>query len=453
MAKKKVTTKKQVAEAPAPVKLKHTGDRWLWFVLVLVLALAGWVVYNNSRTLRKITAQVIPVLPGVARKAVGGKVVSVEVVRTYSAQEVTALEKQNYGNDALPVRYPVTELLIKYTSLDTDNSQIQEYARVYIPRTDNDAKIPLISLAPGTTGIGDECAASLEQPLVANWGNYESHAAAYAGQGYAVVITDYEGMRDSTRIHHYMIGELEGRAVLDAARAAYSLSDYKGLDPGQLFLAGYSQGGQAVAWADQIAPNYAPGLKVAGIVAFAPVSDIFETMADPLNGSTTTWFGPYLLVSFADYYHQTFALDSILQPQWAPNLRADVLSHCINTVTKFWPNPQTVYTPGFIADLKDPALFKADYPELNSDIAQNQPWQVPTGTPKLINQGQKDVVILPAQQSKLLPTICEGTGPVQLQYYADATHYTVMVKSFKDTLAWMTKVSAGQPLSTSCAGT
>lgn len=453
MAKKKVITKKPAAAVPAPARARRPRDRLLWLTLAVVLVLAGWVIYTNSRAVRRVTAQVLPSIPGVPHKPSGGKIVSAEVVRTYSVQEVTALERQNYGNDSLPVHNPVTELLIKYTSLDTDGSEIQEYTRAYIPRLTTDAKIPMLALAPGTTGIGDACAASLEQPAVANWGNYESHAAAYAGQGYAVVIPDYEGMRDSTRIHHYMVGQLEGRAVLDAVRATYSLSDYKNLDPNQLFLAGYSQGGQAVAWADQIAPSYTPKLNVTGVVAFAPVSDITATLAGPLGGSTTTWFGPYLFVSFADYYHQTFPLDMMLQPPWIPNLRSDVFGHCINTVTKFWPNPAAVYTPAFLADLKDPAAFQTNYPDLARDIAQNQPWQLATGTPKLINQGQKDNVILPAQQAQALPTICRGAGPVQLQYYADVTHYNVMVKSFKDTLAWMTKATAGQPLTTSCVGT
>lgn len=436
-------------------KLRHKrpSDWWLWALLLAVAAAAIWVNYDNGRTLTKV-GNILPSLPVITHKAVAGKVESQEVIRNYSGDEVNALARQNYSNDYLPAKNPITKVLMKYTSIDTSGQQIEEYARVYVPRAANLTNIPVIVLAPGTTGIGDECAASLEDPAKANWANYESHAAAYAGQGYVVVIPDYEGMRDSSRIHHYMVGALEGRAVLDAARATYALADYRDkLDRGQLFLAGYSQGGHAAAFADALAASYAPDLHIAGLVAFAPVSDVAVTLSDVTRGSTLDWFGPFILVSYSDYYKQSFALGSILQPRWIPTLKSDVLAHCINSV-KYWPTaPDQVYAPEFIDALKNNQLLSTNYPDLYSDIAQNQPWQTPTATPKLINQGDKDSVILPDQQDKVLAKICLGTGPAQIQHYADATHYTVMVKSFKDTLAWMTKVAANQPLPTACVKT
>jgi len=449
----KLDTKPKVVKADTRRQFKRPKDWWLWVILLIVAAAAIWVSYDNGRTLSKVST-LLPDLPVVTHKAVGGKIESEDVLQNFSGDEVNALAHQNYdAADYLPSKNPVTKLLIKYTSIDATGQQIDEYARVYMPRTADITSIPVIVLAPGTTGIGDECAASLEDPAKANWANYESHAAAYAGQGYAVIIPDYEGMRDSSRIHHYMVGELEGRAVLDAAKATYSLSDYKNLDPNQLFLLGYSQGGHAVAFADEISKSYAPNLKITGLVAFAPVSDVAASLSDVTRGSTLDWFGPYILVSYSDYYKQNFELSTILQPKWIPNLKTDVLSHCINTV-KFWPTtPDLLYTPEFVNALKDNTLLSANYSDLYSDIAQNQPWQVPTATLKLINQGGKDNVILPDQQTKVLPQICQGTGTVQLQPYADATHYTVMVKSYRDTLAWMAKAAAGQSLPTSCVKT
>lgn len=450
---KKTKVKSTVAVKPPtqPPKSSRLWRRrgfWLGLTLVVVAAVAIGVVYDDGHHLGRVS-DILPSLASVSHKAVGGKIVSAEVIRSYSGDEVNALAKQNYGNDGLPAKNPISELLVKYTSIDTAAQQIDEYARVYLPRVSPDSKIPVLTLAPGTTGIGDQCAASLEQPALANWANYQSHAAAYAGQGFAVVIPDYEGMRDSTRIHHYMVGIDEGRAVLDATKATYALKDYPNLDPSQLFLAGYSQGGHAIAWADQLAPSYAPGLKIKGLVAFAPVSDITVTLSDITRGSSLSWFGPYLLVSYADLYSQTFNLATILQPKYSANLHNDVLSHCVNSV-KYWGPPNQVYTPQFLAALNDNSLLETNYPDLARDIAQNQPWQVPTATPKLINQGDKDNVILPDQQAKVLPAICKAAEPVQVTHYPDATHYTVMVKSFKDTLEWMAKVSTGQALPSSC---
>ncbi len=435
---------------PQPVVVAQgPSRRWLWLLLAVVLAVGAWIYWGQHTSLRQVSDLLSITKP--SHKAVGGKIVSQEVVRNYSVQEVTALSHKADGAGAPVALYPISERLVKYTSIDMTGQEIEIYARMYLPRVPPATKVPVLAFAPGTTGIGDACAASLEQPAIANWANYQSHMASYAGQGYAVIITDYEGMRDATRIHHYMIGELEGRAVLDSAKALYSLSDYKNLDRSQLFLGGYSQGGQAVAWANRIAPTYAPGLTIKGVIAFAPVSNVTTTLTDIARGADIVWFGPFVLLSYADYYGQSFPLSQILQPKWIPTLRSDVLGHCINSV-KYWTKADTVYTPQFLQAMRDNNIA-AISPDLAADMAQNQAWDTPTATPKLINQGEKDTIILPDQQTKALPLLCQpGHGPVQIQSYPTASHYTVMALSLRDTLAWMAKASAGQALPSSCPG-
>ena len=422
---------------------------WLWVALAVVLATAAAVVFWNNANLPAVTNFLNTTLP--SKKATPGQLVSDEVVSNYTTDQVLAISRQNYGKDAPAPKYPVTERLIRYDSMLPNGQTVEIYARVYLPRLAPGEKVPVLAFAPGTTGLGDECAASLEDPAKANWANYQSHMMTYAGQGYAVVITDYEGMRDSTRIHNYMVGELEGRAVLDSARALFNLPEYKQTDKSQLFLGGYSQGGHAVLWADQIASAYAPDLTIRGLVAFAPVTDVTRSLSDITKGSTLTWFGPFVLVSYHDYYGHSFPLDQILQPKWIPTLTTDVLSHCINTVGKFWPSPAVVYTPKFLAALSSNTLVSAGYGTLASDLAANAV-NDQSNTPKLINQGDKDNVILPAQSSDALVTLCSiGQAPAKLQIYPGATHYNVMVKSFNDTLAWMHLVSSGQKPPTDCA--
>lgn len=418
--------------------------RWFWIALIAIFLLGFWVYWQNREAIRRV-GQLLPIN---SEEPIGGRVVTQETLRNYSIEEVNALAKQNYGAEALPARNAITKRLVKYTSVDGTGQKIEVYARVYLPRVSDNTKVPLLSFAPGTTGMGDQCASSLEQPWVSNWANYESHMAAYAGQGYGVVITDYEGMRDSSRIHHYMVGELEGRAVLDAARAAYNLSDYKNLDSERTFVAGFSQGGQSAAWADKLSSSYAPELKIKGVVAFAPVSDVGITLADIARGANIVWYGPFVLTSYNDYYKHKFPLDKILQPKWIPNLRNDALSHCINNV-KYWPSAAEVYTPEFLAALRNGTVASIS-PDLATDMAQNKSWSS-TPTPKLINQGDKDNVILPDQQTKTQPLFCQsGSGPAKLQIYPGATHYSVMVRSYKDTLAWMAQAGIDGSMPNNC---
>ena len=73
-------------------------------------------------------------------------------------------------------------------------------------------------------------------------------AATFATRGYLVVATDYLGYAASDYpLHPYLHPATEASSVLDAIRAARAAAARLGVaDNGQVFLAGYSQGGHAV---------------------------------------------------------------------------------------------------------------------------------------------------------------------------------------------------------------
>ncbi|MGH2417137.1 MAG: alpha/beta fold hydrolase [Candidatus Limnocylindria bacterium] len=89
--------------------------------------------------------------------------------------------------------------------------------------------------------------------------------------GFIVVATDYEGL-GTPGLHPYFVGESEGRAVLDAARAARGFICPDKDDT--VALAGHSQGGHAALFAAELAPTYAEDLPVVGTVAVAPAGDL-----------------------------------------------------------------------------------------------------------------------------------------------------------------------------------
>ena len=72
--------------------------------------------------------------------------------------------------------------------------------------------------------------------------------------------------------HPYLVGESEGRAVLDSIRAARALLGDAVSNTAAIY--GHSQGGHAAVWADLLAPTYAPDLNVAGVAAMAPPTDL-----------------------------------------------------------------------------------------------------------------------------------------------------------------------------------
>ncbi|GGS11359.1 triacylglycerol lipase [Streptomyces humidus] len=150
---------------------------------------------------------------------------------------------------------------------------------------------PLVALAPGTLGQGDQCAASLglEHPLVVNGQTlsvgYEDLAIyRLLARGVAVVVTDYAGLGSTDRLHTYVNRVDEAHAVLDAVRAARSLDGASLTAGSRVALFGYSQGGGATAAAAELQPSYAPDIVLAGTYAGAPPADLVA-VTEAIDGS------------------------------------------------------------------------------------------------------------------------------------------------------------------------
>ncbi|WP_037855129.1 lipase family protein [Streptomyces sp. NRRL S-340] len=150
---------------------------------------------------------------------------------------------------------------------------------------------PLVVVAPGTMGQGDQCAASLglEHPLSLNGqtvsvGYEDLSVYRLLAQGTAVVVTDYVGLGATDRLHTY-VNRVDGaHAVLDAARAARTVQGASVTAASRVGLFGYSQGGGATAAAAELQPSYAPDVPLAGTYAGAPPADLTE-VTEGIDGS------------------------------------------------------------------------------------------------------------------------------------------------------------------------
>ena len=97
--------------------------------------------------------------------------------------------------------------------------------------------------------------------LTAPYVNYtNSELNAWLAAGYAVMRTDYQGL-GTPGVHPYLVGESEGRSVLDIIRAARDLDSSIGK---RFLIAGHSQGGQAALFAAGEANSWTPDLKLRG---------------------------------------------------------------------------------------------------------------------------------------------------------------------------------------------
>ncbi|MEU4220807.1 lipase family protein [Actinoplanes sp. NPDC026623] len=154
---------------------------------------------------------------------------------------------------------------------------------------------PLVVLAPGTMGQGDQCSTSLalQHGLILGIGREQSTVsigyeilAIYRllARGVAVVQTDYAGLGTTDRLHTYINRVDSGHAVLDAARAAKALPDTSVTASSAVGLYGYSQGGGAVASAAELQASYAPDVRLRATYAGAPPADITDVTA-AIDGS------------------------------------------------------------------------------------------------------------------------------------------------------------------------
>jgi hypothetical protein len=128
---------------------------------------------------------------------------------------------------------------------------------------------PSYTLAGGDSGDSTYQQEAYEEELLILW---------YLAQGDIVTVPDFEG----TGLH-WMAGRESGYGALDAIKATES---YLSLGSGAMVgLSGYSGGSVAADWASELAPAYAPQLRIVGVAAGGIPADYFSHFAY-IDGTT-----------------------------------------------------------------------------------------------------------------------------------------------------------------------
>ncbi len=288
-------------------------------------------------------------------------------------------------------------------TLDDDNYPTGSVAYQFIYRSqlESGASVPvsgtvivpptsatgIISLSTGTVGLADKigdtdsCAPSAGLPTGSAF--VSGVAAAYVNDGYAVAVTDYQGLRTPGN-HLYLNGPAEGKAMIDVARAARKIPG-AGLSGKKTLFTGYSQGGHATLWAAQLKGSYAPELPVVGAVSGAAPVDI-DAVRQTISGALASGLMSYVITSLNNAYPelglygklsssgQSFVND--LSVKCSPSM-ALTLSGQFRTWDNLWKTGQN--------PLSDPAF--------NARVAQNGvPATTPT-VPLFMFHGDNDGIV------------------------------------------------------------
>lgn len=220
---------------------------------------------------------------------------------------------------------------ILYSSTNRKNKKIQVSGIVIEPKAawSGEGERPVVAFAPGTQGVADRCAPS--RKIADGIGDYEQlFFERYLEKGYAVVVTDYEGL-GTPGLHTYMDRISQAHTVLDSVRAAQQLKSWDISEKNPVFINGYSQGGGAAAAAAELYDDYAPELNIKLATIGAAPADL--TLLPPaLDGTLYFLFESYALLGLSNSYGEN--IYSYLNER-GKNLLHQATSTCTLGLTNF----------------------------------------------------------------------------------------------------------------------
>lgn len=396
--------------------------RWVAAGVVLIVAGSTVVVSHQFR-------QGIPVLDGFydapdAVPAESGQLVRVEP----------------YDGD-LPEGLTAQRIL--YTTTADDGVPGLASGVVAVPVQDPGRPVPLIAWAHGTVGVARACAPSLGRDAISTEGMPAMDSLARNGWG--LVATDYMGQGTEGNFP-YLIGQGEGRSVLDAVRAAHQIEDLE-LAP-ETVLWGHSQGGHAALWAGQLAPTYAPDVDVVGTAALSAASDplgLAQLVTDHPGALGASLGISFVLAAYSRWYPD-ISLDDVTPA--ARTLVEEAAARCTSE-------------PGTLVTVLTGVAVSADTPILRNDPATGAigrrlrenvapgPWSAPL----FLAQGEADEVISLGLQDDYVARLCAAGRPLTYTRYADRSHMGVLEPDSPlnaDLEQWTKDRLAGLPQESSC---
>lgn len=367
-------------------------------------------------------------------------------------------------------RVPAEATRIMYLSADTHGSPAAVTGTYLEPTAPwaGPGPRPLIAVAPGTQGQGDQCAPSKGFAELVHyrfpldlWISYEVITAySLLARGMAVVLTDYHGL-GTPAVHDYVNRAAEAHAVLDSIRAAEHLTGIT--RPSAIF--GYSQGGGAAAAAAELQGDYAPELDVRGTYTGAAPADLRAVLDGPaingvvpgvLGGFAPGLFAYVLNGMVADYPELAPVIDGMLNPAGKAMAR-ELAGTCVGeAVLRTMLRPATAYTAGG----RSPGELVDSSPELSAAVDRQRIGRLTPIAPVLVAGGTNDDVLLYPQVRQLALDWCGRGATVQFEPTAwlppvlPSTAIGHLLEFLPATVAahdWLTRRLAGEPAPSNCA--
>ncbi len=326
---------------------------------------------------------------------------------------------------------------ILYVSTGLDGRSIEVSGLVVAPKLPPPATgRPVVAWAHPTTGVSENCAPSLRKDAL----DTIPHLPALMTLDYVVVATDYPGL-GTPGPHPYLVGDSEGRAVLDSVRAARQIPKIGASDR---FVAwGHSQGGQAVLFAGELARAYAPELTLMGVAAISPATDLLQLLKDDLDEHAGKIVASYCLWSWSRVY--AAPLDRFVDPAVLHDIDR-VAGDCVETEGEAYRL--------VLATLTMPADFLSTTIYTSTPWArlleQNRPGRSPAGAPLYVAQGTDDPVVRPSVTADFVAGLCRAGATVRYEPFPGVGHMRAGRTSATSAIQWMQSRFEGTAAPNTC---
>ncbi|HCA86848.1 MAG TPA: lipase, partial [Streptomyces sp.] len=324
---------------------------------------------------------------------------------------------------------------IMYLSTDALGEPVAVTGTVLVPKAADPAKAPVVGFGPGTHGPAFRCAPSR---MINAGGFYEQSALNdMLRSGYAVAVTDYEGYHPEPETS-YVVGAAMGPAVIDGVRAAQRLPEARLSADAPVVFRGYSQGGGAAMWAGQRQPEYAPELKVVGVVGGGVPADLTQ-VALSLEGKAGFGLLAYALIGLDNAYPE-LALDSYVNEKGRTEFAGMENDACtMELLLGYQGGKLQDYTTR--SPLLEPAWLRR--------VAENKLGGRPIGVPVLQYHATQDQLVAFPQARNLREQYCSQGVQVTWKTW-ETDHITLVHRGNAEALEFMADRLAGEPAGSNC---
>lgn len=333
-----------------------------------------------------------------------------------------------------------------YRTTDSSGNPTFATGTMMVPRSGpTGAARPLLAYAFGTQGLAPKCAPSRQ--LVAGTEYEAPNVIAALNKGFAVIGSDYPGYTNGA-VPSYTAGRSEGYAVLDSVRAATSFSGASISIAAKTVLWGYSQGGQAAAWAGQLQPTYAPNVNLVGVAAGGTPANLRET-AFNLDGSVGASFLLESIVGLSAEYPSQIPFDQLANAT-GKAARTDALTNlCTFSAFNKYINAKLQQ---FTAGNKGLSQLLSENPQIAAVVDDQRAGRTKVGVPVYAYHGQADEIVPLAQSYQLKRDWCALGTPVQFDLYP-SEHLTTLFQAAPRALAYLADRVNGTSATNNCGAT